>query len=97
MNILKQAVEWFLIAKAPHLKERAENTLKIIDEKKALDPNQKQLLGFVLFDYSMHKGPSSFDDCERTAIDTGVIDELHFYAKDCINYLTKAKTEKVQA
>lgn len=90
-EFLKNAAEWFYTVKAPDLKEKVNSGLLCIDSGKALESNYKKLFGFILFDYSMHKGPLFFLEAEEVAKEIGVTDELLEYAQDWINYSRKAK------
>jgi hypothetical protein len=87
---LNQAAEWFTTIKAVDLSEAVRTSLELIEKKQALADNQKKLIGFILFDYSMHQGPQSFLKAEEAARNVGVLDEMMFYANDWMNYSKKS-------
>lgn len=85
-DYLKKSTEWFSSVKAPDLKTKVDAIIKKIELKTPLDENERKTIGFIIFDYSMHKGPSSFLDAEECATNTGVVEEMRRYANDWISF-----------
>jgi hypothetical protein len=91
IQFIRDAANWFTTIKAPDLKDKVLGGLHDIENGVALESNYKKLFGFILFDYSIHKGPSYFIDSEEAAKEIGVTEEFKYYANDWINYSKKTK------
>lgn len=83
---LKKAVDWFIKEKSKDIGQSAINYLEKINRKEDLQENEKKALGFILFTYTMHLGPTSFIQAEITATESGLKDQFMFYADDWIKY-----------
>lgn len=64
-----------------------------IDNGSTLEEKEKDLLGFVLFSYSMNRGPVVFLPVQELAEGLGITDNYAKYAKDWINYSNRVKEE----
>jgi len=69
--------------------------MRIIEHKLFLENAYKKLFGFILFDYSMHRGPVSFPYAEKTATEIGVLPELTEYAENWTNY-SRAEQDRLK-
>lgn len=94
MKQLKEIAEWFIAAKAPDLKEKINEGLKIIESGQPLDSKHKKLFGFMLFSHSMNYGPLYFLTVEEIAKQISVTEELKDYANDWINHSNQTRGGK---
>lgn len=85
-DFIQKAVDWFTTFKVPDLKDKTTIGLESIKNNKPLEGDYKKVFGFILFDYCMHSGPTSFIDAEEAAEEIGVTDQFKYYAEDWINY-----------
>lgn len=88
-RLIKEISEWFIVNKAPDLKEKVDSGLKVIDSGQPLDENYRKLFGFMIFSHAMNYGPLYFLTMEEVAEKIGVTEELKYYAKDWIGYSQK--------
>lgn len=70
--------------KAPEKKEQVMICIEVIELKNQLSAEQKKLLGYILFSYSMRFGPAIFTPIQQAAIEIGVKKELEECAKSRI-------------
>lgn len=92
IKFITTVAEWFIASKAPDLKDKIDDCLKIIESGSTLEGNNKKLFGFMLFSYSMNHGPETFLIVEKEAESLCVTDEFKAYAEDWINHSKKTKT-----
>jgi hypothetical protein len=88
---LLSACDWFTTIKAPDLLEKVNKAIEIINAGNPLEGNYKKLVGFILFDYSMHQGPPSFEIAAKTAELFDVTAEFVEYALDWMAYSNRKK------
>jgi hypothetical protein len=86
---IKACCAWFIGEKAPHLKDKVLDILEALEKNDPLTDGQKKGLGFILFDYCMHKGPESFIVAEKEAREIGVLEYMTQYARDWIEFSKK--------
>ena len=92
-RFVSEVAYWFKTIKAPSLKEKVDDALKCLEEEKPLEENQRKLLGFMLFSYSMNHGPASFIGIRFLTEDLGVEKEFKEYAQSWIDHSNKTKEE----
>lgn len=92
-KFIHEAADWFIKVKAPELKEKADIVFTKIEEKNPLGENERKFFGFILFDFAMHEGPSSFLSAELSAEQIGVNAEFMNYAKEWLNYSKSKKNQ----
>lgn len=90
-KFLQEVTEWFIAFKAPDLKEKARHATNAVEEGIPLGENYKKFLAFMLFSYSMNKGPVSFLAVEEEAERIGVTEQFKEYAND---WITHSKNQK---
>lgn len=88
-KLLREIADWFVIAKAPDLKDKIFDAIRGIETGGELSENQKKLLAFICFSYSMNRGPSFFKDVEMLVEKIGVQKQFCNYATDWIAYKPK--------
>lgn len=88
---LREVTDWFVLIKAPELKEEIEKGLKLIESDQPLEGNTKKLFGFMLFSFSMNHGPASFIGVELLAKKISLTEEFKEYAQNWINHSNKNK------
>lgn len=87
--MLHEVAKWFILIKAPDLKDKISEAVALVDSGSDLSENQRKLIGFICFSYSMNKGPASFMGIEFLIEDIGVEKEFRDYANDWIEHSKK--------
>lgn len=88
---LKEIVDWFVLIKAPQLKEKVLEAASLSDNGSELSENQRKLIAFTCFSYSMNRGPASFIGVRMVVEDISIEKEFQDYAKSWIEYGNKPK------
>ena len=88
-KFLQEIADWFVLIKAPDLKEKISEAVGKVNNNEDLSDNQKKLLGFICFSFSMNRGPASFIGVEMVVKDIGVQKEFEEYAKNWIAHSKK--------
>lgn len=83
---LNEIADWFVLIKAPDLKDKITEAVELVEQEKSLSENQKKLLGFICFSFSMNRGPVSFTGVVMVVKDIGVQAEFEEYANKWIDH-----------
>lgn len=88
-KMLQEIANWFILIKAPDLKDKISEAIANIDSGSDLSENQRKLIGFICFSFSMNHGPASFIGIEFMVKHIGVEKEFTDYANNWIEHSKK--------